>query len=117
MVEIAPPIPPSATYRFPSGPNFSPRGLFNPPAKWCTFADGPCAHASIPPPSKTPTPNANDNPRTFAELVLMDLSSQSSRNLPAARVPPGFADTQQWPRGQGAAMHSHSYLCQFSLNR
>jgi len=32
-VESDPPSPPSATYRFPSGPNLSPRGLFNPVAK------------------------------------------------------------------------------------
>src|SRR5450432_1307436 len=31
-VEIVPPTPPSATYRFPSGPNLSPRGLLRPVA-------------------------------------------------------------------------------------
>lgn len=31
--ELVPPIPPSATYKYPSGPNFKPRGLLNPVAK------------------------------------------------------------------------------------
>src|SRR5438067_9554398 len=31
-VEFKPPVPPSATKRKPSGPNFRPRGLFNPVA-------------------------------------------------------------------------------------
>src|SRR6185437_11658636 len=37
-VESAPPRPPSATYRLPSGPNASPRGLLKPVAKTETFA-------------------------------------------------------------------------------
>src|SRR4051794_27343015 len=32
-LEFNPPVPPSATYRDPSGPNFRPRGLFKPVAK------------------------------------------------------------------------------------
>ena len=32
-VEWVPPRPPSATYRFPSGPKVSPRGLLSPVAK------------------------------------------------------------------------------------
>src|SRR5262245_46571906 len=35
---FAPPIPPSATYRLPSGPNSSPRGLLRPSAKTVTVA-------------------------------------------------------------------------------
>src|SRR6266851_9780692 len=42
-LDKVPPAPPSATYRFPSGPNFSPRGLFSPSANTDTFAD--CGHA------------------------------------------------------------------------
>src|ERR1700724_598455 len=46
-VEREPPAPPSATYRFPSGPNFSPRGVLKPVAKIDTFADcGQAEHAS-----------------------------------------------------------------------
>src|SRR5919197_3150407 len=37
-VESVPPRPPSATYRFPSGPNFRPRGLLKPVAKTDTLA-------------------------------------------------------------------------------
>ena len=37
-----PPVPPSATYRLPSGPKVSPRGLFSPLAKTETFD---CARA------------------------------------------------------------------------
>src|SRR5580700_2769705 len=44
-VERVPPAPPSATYRFPSGPNFNPRGLFNPVAKTETL-DEVCAWTS-----------------------------------------------------------------------
>src|SRR5712664_515729 len=40
--DVSPPVPPSATYRNPSGPKVSPRGLFRPVAKtldwgreWC----------------------------------------------------------------------------------
>src|SRR5207245_206280 len=39
-VEVVPPIPPSATYKFPSGPNFNPRGLFRPVANVSVFATG-----------------------------------------------------------------------------
>src|SRR5438552_14725121 len=39
-VELVPPTPPSATYNEPSGPNFSPRGLFRPVAKTETLEDG-----------------------------------------------------------------------------
>src|SRR4029453_12232147 len=35
---LAPPTPPSATYRLPSGPNLSPRGLLSPSAKTLTVA-------------------------------------------------------------------------------
>jgi hypothetical protein len=38
--------PPSATYKLPSGPNASPRGLFNPDANTVTFADGGAAPAT-----------------------------------------------------------------------
>src|SRR5215471_20642448 len=38
-----PPRPPSATYRSPSGPNASPRGLFKPVANTVTFADNDAA--------------------------------------------------------------------------
>src|SRR6267142_1086430 len=118
MVEIAPPFPPSATYRLPSGPNFSPLGLFNPPAKWWTFGDGPCAHAPIPPPSQTPTPNATDNPRTFAELLLMDfllpVFAQPYRRRGSSV---GVAGAQELRCGHGMAMHPGSRLDQFSVNR
>src|SRR6266567_3950914 len=43
ILDNVPPAPPSATYTFPSGPNFSPRGLFNPSKTTETFAD--CDHA------------------------------------------------------------------------
>src|SRR5262245_46394107 len=33
VVMAVPPLPPSATYRLPSGPNVSPRGLLKPVAK------------------------------------------------------------------------------------
>src|SRR4029077_8966182 len=36
---VTPPVPPSATKRKPPGPNFRPRGLFNPLAKTETLAD------------------------------------------------------------------------------
>jgi len=57
-VEVVPPIPPSATYKFPSGPNFNPRGLFRPVAKTLTFADGPWARAleAQPETSRSATP-------------------------------------------------------------
>jgi hypothetical protein len=35
-VEAVPPVPPSATYRAPSGPKASPRGLFSPEATTVT---------------------------------------------------------------------------------
>ena len=37
-VELVPPVPPSARYRSPSGPNLSPRGLFRPVANVSTVA-------------------------------------------------------------------------------
>src|SRR5579862_1661249 len=37
---MEPPAPASATYRFPSGPNFSPRGYFNPLANGLTLGEG-----------------------------------------------------------------------------
>jgi hypothetical protein len=55
-VEFEPPRPPSATYRFPSGPNVSPRGLLKPAAKTETFVPfgfflpggGPCFAGAVP---------------------------------------------------------------------
>src|SRR5262245_134502 len=41
-VESLPPRPPSATYRFPSGPHSRPRGLLKPVAKTEIVAGGPC---------------------------------------------------------------------------
>jgi hypothetical protein len=41
-VESVPPRPPSATYRSPSGPKVSPRGLLNPVAKVETTGGGGC---------------------------------------------------------------------------
>src|SRR6267142_822007 len=118
MVEIAPPFPPSATYRFPSGPNFSPLGLFSPPAKWWTFADGPCAHAPIPPPSQTPTLNATDNPKIFAELVLMDfLLPVFARPYRRRGSSVGVAGAQELRCGLGTAMYSCSCLDQLSFHR
>lgn len=45
-VEFVPPGPPSATYRFPSGPNLRPRGLLNPVAMTETVVDAPALAAT-----------------------------------------------------------------------
>src|SRR6267143_2047970 len=40
--DVSPPVPPSATYRNPSGPKVSPRGLFRPVAKTRDWGRGWC---------------------------------------------------------------------------
>jgi hypothetical protein len=47
VVVRLPPRPPSATYRSPSGPNASPRGLFNPDANTVTLTDNGAATTAI----------------------------------------------------------------------